>query len=256
MMKPLEGRVALVTGVSRKQGIGFGIAQRLAQAGANLFLHGYADFDRQQTWGADNHGMEGIIEDLQHDGVRIQSSNHNFRDPVTPYKIIEEAVGAFGHIDILVANHAHSEVGELEDLTADHIDEHLLVNVRGTLLLVQAFAQQHDGRAGGRVILMISGQHRTPMPNEIAYAASKGALHQITPTLATALIERNITVNAVDPGPTDTGWADQATYEAVLATQPMGRWGLPDDVARLVLWLVTDAGCWMTGQVLNSTGKP
>ena len=256
MMKPLTGRVALITGVSRKQGIGFGIAQRLAQAGADLFLHGYGDYDSQQRWGADKHGMEGIVEDLWHYGVRIQSTNHNFRDPVTPYKIMEEAVETFGHIDILVANHAHSEMGKLEDLTAYQIDEHFLVNVRGTLLLVQAFAQQHDGRQGGRVVLMISGQHRTPMPNEIAYAASKGALHQITPTLATALIDRHITVNAIDPGPTDTGWADEETYEAVLATQPMGRWGLPDDVARLVLWLVTDAGRWMTGQVLNSTGSP
>lgn len=256
MMKPLTGRVALITGVSRKQGIGFGIAQRLAQAGADLFLHGYSDYDSQQDWGADEHGMEGIVEDLWHYGVRVQSTNHNFKDPVTPYKIMEEAVEAFGHIDILVANHAHSEVGTLEDLTAYQIDEHFLVNVRGTLLLIQAFAQQHDGRAGGRVVLMISGQHRTPMPNEIAYAASKGALHQITPTLASALIDRQITVNAIDPGPTDTGWADEEMYEAVLATQPMGRWGLPDDVARLVLWLVTDAGRWMTGQVLNSTGKP
>src|SRR5690606_40933640 len=146
-------------------------------------------------------------------------------------------------------------MGGLEDLTAEQIDQHFQVNVRATLLLVQAWAARHDdSRPGGRVILMTSGQHLGPMPGELAYIASKGALHQLTQSLAAHLAPRGITVNTVNPGATDTGYADPETYAAVLAQEPMGRWGQPDDAARLIAWLATDDARWVTGQVLNSTG--
>jgi 3-oxoacyl-[acyl-carrier protein] reductase len=142
----------------------------------------------------------------------------------------------------------------LEDLTAAEIDRHLLVNVRASLLLVQAFVRQHDGRPGGRVGLMTSGQHLGPMTRELAYAASKGALHQITASLSDLLIDRGITVNMVNPGPTDTGYADPAHHAEVVRRMPLGRWGQPDDAARLIGWLVSDDAEWVTGQVINSEG--
>jgi 3-oxoacyl-[acyl-carrier protein] reductase len=89
------------------------------------------------------------------------------------------------------------------------------------------------------------------MRSEIPYAASKGALHQITATLADELVERGITVNAVNPGPTDTGWAEGIDPSPAM---PLGRWGQPDDAARLVLWLCSDDGAWVTGQVIDSEG--
>jgi 3-oxoacyl-[acyl-carrier protein] reductase len=92
------------------------------------------------------------------------------------------------------------------------------------------------------------------MPGELPYIASKGALHQVTASLAAHLAPRGITVNAVDPGATDTGYADEATRAAVLALEPMGRWGEPDDAARLIAWLASDAARWVTGQVLVSNG--
>ena len=122
------------------------------------------------------------------------------------------------------------------------------------LLLVQAFAAHHDGRPGGRVVLFTSGQHLGPMPGELAYAASKGALVEVTASLADALADRGITVNTVNPGPTDTGYVDQATRERVATMFPAGRWGTPDDAARLVAWLCTDDAAWITGQVVNSEG--
>jgi 3-oxoacyl-[acyl-carrier protein] reductase len=90
------------------------------------------------------------------------------------------------------------------------------------------------------------------MSGEVAYAVSKGALHQATATLAEELALRGITVNAVNPGPTDTGWglADQDPGRAM----PFGRWGEPDDAARLVAWLCSDDARWITGQVIDSEG--
>lgn len=104
------------------------------------------------------------------------------------------------------------------------------------------------------VILFTSGQHRDPMPEELAYCASKGALRELTPSLSHHLARRGITVNTVNPGPTDTGWATAEIHDAVLSRMPQGRWGQPDDVARLIAFLVSDDGRWIAGQAIDSTG--
>jgi 3-oxoacyl-[acyl-carrier protein] reductase len=139
-------------------------------------------------------------------------------------------------------------------VTADMLDAHWAINTRASLLLAQAFARHHDGREGGRIVLMTSGQGQGPMPGEIAYATSKGALAAITLSLSDELADRGITVNCVNPGPTDTGWATPALLAAVADRLPAGRWGEPDDAARLIAWLASDDGRWMTGQVLHSEG--
>lgn len=252
--KPLDGRVALITGCSRKIGIGFATAKRLAAFGAALFIHSFSPYDAQQPYGADPDGMPVLLKQLRALGGRVEHLEADFNEPDAPQRAMAKAVHAFGHVDILIANHAYSTSGDLEALTADDIDLHLHVNVRGSLLLVKAFAAQHDGRSGGRVVLMTSGQHRGPMPGELAYIASKGALHQLTASLSTHLIPRGITVNAIDPGATDTGYATEQIHTAVLAREPQGRWGQPDDAARLIAWLATDDAQWITGQVMNSTG--
>ena len=150
-------------------------------------------------------------------------------------------------------NHARSGDGRLADLSAGEIDAFLAENVRAALLLVREFAARHDdSRPGGRVVLMTSGQHLAPMGSEVAYAVSKGALQQATLTLADELADRGITVNTVNPGPTDTGWglADLDPAQRM----PFGRWGRPDDAARLVAWLCSDDASWITGQTINSEG--
>jgi 3-oxoacyl-[acyl-carrier protein] reductase len=250
----LRGRVALITGVSRRRGIGFSVASRLASMGADLFVHSFAPFDREQPWGGDPGGMETVLAELREHGTRVEHRESDFQLATAPAETVAAAVAAFGHVDILIANHAYSTAQSFFDLTADEIDRHLLVNVRGSLLLVQRFALQHDGRPGGRVILFTSGQHLGPMTGEIAYAASKGALQQITASLSELLIDRGITVNAINPGPTDTGYADPVHHADVIRRMPLGRWGQPDDAARLIAWLVSDDGQWITGQVINSEG--
>ena len=101
---------------------------------------------------------------------------------------------------------------------------------------------------------MTSGQDLGPMRGEVAYAASKGALASITQTLADHLADQGITLNTVNPGPVDTGYAAPDVHEAVRRRFPAGRWGTPDDPARLIAWLTTDEAAWITGQVINTEG--
>jgi 3-oxoacyl-[acyl-carrier protein] reductase len=254
----LKGRAALVTGVGRRRGIGFAVARRLGAMGADLFLHAFTPYDPAQPWGADPDGGAGLLAELRRGpygrGRRVEHLEADFVDPDGPVGLVAAAVTAFGHVDVLVANHTHSTRQPFLELGAEEIDRHLAVNVRGTLLLVRDFARQHDGRPGGRVVLLTSGQHLGPMGGEVAYAASKGALHQVTWTLSDLLIDRGITVNAINPGPTDTGWAPPDLHARVLKQFPLGRWGQPDDAARLIGWLCTDDAQWVTGQVISSEG--
>ncbi len=186
---PLRGRVAVVTGVSRRAGIGYAIARRLAGLGASLVLHHYAPHDRDQPWGADPGGLEavvtGVTAALADPDAAVWHQEADLSDPDAPSRLIESAAATSRFLDILVCNHARSGGdGPLDTLDAAMLDAHWAVNTRSTILLAQAFAAQHDGRPGGRIIFMTSGQDLGPMTGEIAYAASKGALASITRTLA------------------------------------------------------------------------
>jgi 3-oxoacyl-[acyl-carrier protein] reductase len=256
---PLRGRVALVTGVSRRAGIGYATARRLAALGASLFLHHYAPHDRGQPWGADPGGIPavlgGVSSALAADEARVHDAQLDLADPNAPSQLISAAAGQLGHLDILVCNHARSGGdGPLGTLDAAMLDAHWAVNTRSSILLAQAFAAQHDGRPGGRIIFMTSGQDLGPMTGEIAYAASKGALASITRTLADSLASRPITLNTVHPGPVDTGYATPEDHETVRRHFPQGRWGTPDDPARLIAWLATDEAAWITGQIIHTEG--
>jgi 3-oxoacyl-[acyl-carrier protein] reductase len=249
---PVRAPVAVVTGVSRRIGIGAAVARRLAAAGVDLFLHSWAPHDDEQPWGGDPGGVSALVDELA--GVQVDHLAADFADPNAPRAVIRAAIDRFGGVDILVANHARSSDQDLEQLTAAELDLSYAVNTRATLLLVKEFAAGYTGDHPGRVVLLTSGQHRGAMPTELPYIASKGALHQVTASLAAHLAPRGITVNTVDPGATDTGWADAAIQQAVLAVQPMGRWGRPEDAARLIAWLTGPDAGWVTGQVIVSSG--
>jgi 3-oxoacyl-[acyl-carrier protein] reductase len=120
---------------------------------------------------------------------------------------------------------------------------------------VQEFAAARDAARGqGRIVLFSSGQRLGPMPEELSYVAAKGGLEALVISLADPLAERGIAVNAINPGPTDTGLPRGESYEAIRRRFPAGRWGAPDDAARAVAWLLGDEASWVTGQVIDSEG--
>jgi 3-oxoacyl-[acyl-carrier protein] reductase len=262
-MSQMAGRVAVVTGVSRRQGIGFAVATRLARMGASLFLQHWSPHDADQPWGADD--VDEVLAALRAElapDARLESTSLDLAEPTGGTELIARAGQAMGHLDVLVCNHARSGGdGRLAVQTAEMLDAHWAVNARSTILATQAFSAQHDGRTGGRVIWMTSGQVAGAMPNEIAYAASKAALAGLTASVADDLIDRGIVLNTVNPGPVNTGYLDADSadrppevLDAILAHFPGREFGKPDDPARLIAWLVSDEGRWMVGQVLSTEG--
>ena len=255
MNGPLHERVVILTGASRRIAIGAAIARRAVADGASVLLHTWSAHDAQQPWGEDADGPAALVTELRAAGGRVEHLSADLADPGAPAALVAAARDAFGHVDALIANHARSSGQNLEDLTATELDLSYAVNTRATLLLTQAFAAQHDdARLGGRVLLFTSGQYHGAMPAELPYIASKAALHELTRSLAVHLMPRKITVNCINPGPNDTGYADDRTRAAVAEANPGGRWSTPTDTARLVGWLLSDDADWVTGQTIASDG--
>jgi 3-oxoacyl-[acyl-carrier protein] reductase len=255
MSLPLTGRTALVTGVSRRRGIGFAVASRLASLGASLAVHHHLPHDADEYGAVDDLAdLTGALRASLRDGATLVDVDGDLGDAETAEGLVPAVNGLAGHLDVLVCNHAHGgDAVALADLTAAALDRHWAVNTRATLLLTRAFAAQHDGRKGGRVIWMTSGQSLGPMSTNLAYATSKGALAGATQSVADDLVDKGILLNTINPGPVNTGYLDDAP-PAVLERFPQHRPGAPDDPARLIGWLVSDDGEWMVGQVLNSEG--
>ena len=252
----LEGQNIFVTGVSRSSGIGAAIARKCAQAGANVVTHGNPAYDLNMAYpDATDHYVSDLEKELN-DGGYILSAlpPSDLSEPAEPERIIQSAESIFGKMNGLVLNHAYSVNAPIFSWTVDNIDKHFAVNVRASMLMIQAFAKQVDPKKGGVVTLFTSGQYLGPMTNEIAYAVSKEAIRGLCLQTAVVLAPLNIRVNCVNPGPTDTGWLTGNAYQDIAKMFPSGRWGTPEDAARLVHFLHSDYAQWITGQIIASEG--
>ncbi|POX40647.1 3-ketoacyl-ACP reductase [Streptomyces sp. Ru73] len=258
---PLRGRTALVTGASRRGGIGYAVARRLAAYGADVYLHHHVPHDARQPWGADPGGPEAVaagVREAALPGAVVAHGPADLADPEAPAALLGTAAEALGgRVDILVANHALSgSDGTLDTIDAAMLDAHWATDTRSVILLAQAYARHRTAeQPGGRIVMLTSGQDQGGgMPGEVAYGLAKGALASATRTLATTFAPLGVTVNTVNPGPVDTGYAVGELREWVARRFPGGAWGAPDDPARLIAWLATDEAGWVTGQVIHSEG--
>ncbi|QEE62516.1 SDR family oxidoreductase [Salinibacterium sp. dk2585] len=279
---PLRGQAALITGASRRRGIGYAVAVKLASLGASIVIHHHRQHDLTQPWGGDD--LDAVRE-----GIRAHlSPGAQFTDVAADLSaadsigtVIDAGEALTGALDILVCNHAKSgDDGSILDMSPERLDAHWDVNARATLLLTAEFARRKTPDTGetrrpgerivgakpyaaprGHVFWMTSGQLHGPMRGEVAYATSKAALAGITPTVAAELLELGIILNTINPGPVNTGYMDPETTDRPLdglndwvASTPFGRVGRPQDPAELIGWLATSAGSWVVGQVLTSDG--
>jgi 3-oxoacyl-[acyl-carrier protein] reductase len=253
-VESLRGKVALVTGASRRRGIGTAICRALAGEGADVFFTHWVPFDRTQPVGGEPGFPAELQEDLSGTGVRAESMEIDLSLPDSSERLLDEVAGRLGRPSILVNNAAYSTRDGFERLDAATLDAHYAVNVRATALLSVHFARRYAGGPGGRIVNLTSGQSLGPMPGELAYAATKAAVEALTVTLAAEVGHKGITVNAVDPGPTDTGWMTGELERELAPKFALGRLGEPEDAARLVAFLASEEAAWITGQVIHSEG--
>jgi 3-oxoacyl-[acyl-carrier protein] reductase len=247
-------RVAIVTGASRRVAIGAAICRRLAEADVDICFTHWTAYDRAMPWGSDEDGPDALERELAASGVRAIGIEADLSRPETPVAILDQAAKRLGQPSILVNNATHSTNDGYERLDAATLDAHYAVNLRGMALLSVEFARRWPGGPGGRIINLTSGQSQGPMPEELAYIATKGAVDAFTVSLSAGVAAKGITVNAVNPGPTDTGWMTPELAATLVTKFPTGRIGQPDDVARLVAFLASPEAEWITGQVIHSEG--
>jgi 3-oxoacyl-[acyl-carrier protein] reductase len=251
----LRGRVVVVTGAGRPQGIGAAICRGFADQGCTVFFTTCSTYDRAVYQDdPEGKGAAALADELRQRRVLAGFMEADLAQLDCAKRILDRVEEQFGKPSIVINNAAHSLRDGFEMLDAAGLDAHYAVNVRGTALLSVEFARRFSAESGGRIINVTSGQDRGPMPGELAYAASKGAISAFTRSLAKEVGTKGITVNAVDPGPTDTGWMSEELKGHLAGENAMCRVGLPEDAARLIVFLASAAAEWISGEVIHARG--
>ncbi len=252
--QPLSGKVAIVTGASRKIGIGYAICKELAAHGADVFFVHWSPYDSTMPWGGDPSEADELAAELTAMGVRCAHEAIDISEPESAEQVLDAAEDALGPVSILVNNATHSTNDGYEVLTPEILDAHYRVNIRGTFMLAVEFARRFAGQTGGRIVNMTTGISRGPMPDELAYSSTKAAVEAFSRSLAADVGSKGITVNSVNPGVTDTGWLPPEAVELYSHRFPQGRLGQPEDAARAVRILCLPESQWITGQRIDSDG--
>jgi 3-oxoacyl-[acyl-carrier protein] reductase len=193
----------------------------------------FRHYDQKQVWGVEPIEPESLLSEFRSISDEVATIAMDLSQPGSPAELCRQALHRFGCIDILVNNAAHWEKGGIDEVHADQLDRHYAVNVRAPVLLCAEFARHKNRNTPGRIINITSGQNYNPMPGQIAYVVTKAALDALTLTLRAELAGCGTTVNAVDPGPTDTGWISDELRSRLLQGSPEGI-SSPEAIARLV----------------------
>jgi 3-oxoacyl-[acyl-carrier protein] reductase len=243
----LAGKVAVVTGASK--GIGAGIARGLAEAGASVVVN----------YAGDRAGADRVVAEIVGKGGEAVAVRGDVSKAADVERLLEEAVRAFGRLDVLVNNAGVYAFGPFESITEEEFRRHYDVNVLGPILTVRE-ALKHFGPEGGGVINISSIVSSNPMPMSALYASTKAAVDNLTLSLAVELAPRKVRVNAVAPGPTETeGTADLGMFKGesgarMAENTPLGRLGTPEDIAPAVVFLASDESAWITGEIIRAAG--
>jgi 3-oxoacyl-[acyl-carrier protein] reductase len=246
-MQTLTGKVAVVTGASK--GIGAGIAAALGAAGAKVVVN----------YASSQAGADRVVAAIVAEGGTAVAVQADVAKAADVRRLFAETRRAFGGLDILVNNAGVFKFEPVEAVTEDEFHREFDTNVLGSILAVQE-GLKYFGPAGGSIINVSSVASSNPAPNSVVYSATKAALDSVTRVLAKELGARNIRVNSVNPGVTETeGANDIGVFSSELGQQlltntPLGRFGQPRDIAPAVVFLASDAAHWVTGESIRVSG--
>jgi len=260
----LAGKVAIVTGATRKRGLGRAIALCLARAGADVVVTGSraggsltAD-EQQDGW----RGLPDVVDEIRALGRRAHGVHVDISKVAEVRNMVEETVAQLGRIDILVNNAAYPRANDrvpVQDLDDDLWRRIVDVNLNGTMLCSKYAARQMLAQGeGGSIVSISSGAALKAPVNFAAYAASKAGVHALTSSLADELGPAGITANVIAPGFLDTARIDMlrepGRWEKRLSTIPIKRPGTPQEVAELVSYLCGPHARWISGEVFLING--
>ena len=239
----MTDRVAIVTGASG--GIGHTVAVRLAQAGVSVAVHYAGNRDRAQ----------GVADDIVAAGGRAMVVDADVADEAQVAALFDAVEAEFGGVDVVVNTAGIMLLSPLTDLSLDDFDRMHRTNVRGTFVVSQQAARRV--RKGGAIINFSSSVTKLALPTYTAYAATKGAVDAMTLILAKEMRGRDVTVNAVAPGPTATplffDGKSPAGHRPCASMSPLERLGEPNDIAEAVAFLAGPAR-WINGQIIYTNG--
>ncbi|MEV0280765.1 SDR family oxidoreductase [Streptomyces sp. NPDC050610] len=243
--------LALVTGAGRSAGIAASVAVKLAQDGWDVAFTYWTPYDERMQWGKELGAPEELQKKLASHGARTLAVEADLSDPAVPAQLFDSVERELGNVTALVLCHCESVDSGLLDTTVESFDLHFAVNARATWLLIREYGLRFRGQHGsGRVVSLTSDHTAGNLP----YGASKGAMDRITLAAAHELADLGVTCNAINPGPTDTGWMTEELKADMIRSTPLGRLGVPRDCANLVSFLCSAEGGWINGQLLQSNG--
>lgn len=247
MTKKLAGKVAIVTGGSK--GIGASIAEHLAKEGASVVVN----------YSTSKEGADRVVKLIESNGGKAIAVQANMANQKDIDHLFSETKKAFGKLDILINNAGIYEFTPLEEITAAHFQKHFELNVLGLLLACQSAVKYFDP-AGGSIVNISSVASKSWAPHATVYSATKAAVDSITKSLGGELGPKKIRVNSLNPGIIDTegtqsaGIVESDFRKEIEARTPLGRIGLPADVAKAAVFLASDDAGWITGETIVITG--
>ncbi|SEB27429.1 SDR family oxidoreductase [Paenibacillus sp. 276b] len=243
-MKKLTGKVAIVTGSSR--GIGRAIAEQLAELGADVVINYASSPDK----------AEQVADIARQKGVRAITVQADLARKEDVERLFSETISQLGKVDILINNAGIMKTTPLVDVTEEEFDQQFAINVKGTFFACQQALKHMEEQ--GRIVNFSTSVTGQMFPGYSVYAGTKGAVEQITRQLAKEFGSRQITINAVAPGPVNTelfsvGKTEQQ-LEGLRKMNAFGRLGEPEDIANVISFLVSEESQWVTGQTLRANG--